>query len=118
MTSITDSKFNSQAKIRSKLAQLYQHNKYFLCFLVTLLYIRSTVINWNYIPSASVNPNLSLDSRYFDSLQRDKIVGKVNTVLFNYLQIWQALTLQKVNLKNRFFKQRNYLAQLNIPLTK
>lgn len=265
MISITDNKFNSQAKIKGKLTQLYHHNKFLFCFLVTLWFIRSTFLNWNYIPSPSMNPNLiegdfvlvnklaydikipfwgenlivtnnpqrgeivafdnngvlfvkrvmaipgdivqikdntfhvngrklslkptsnelvenkqlsysnkysfdgyqesnfinstnqhsytvifaeslplrinnnlitetiefeisdnnyfmigdnrnlSHDSRYFGSVQRDKIVGKVNTVLFNYLQIWQALTEQKTIDEHRFFKQINHPTQLNTP---
>jgi signal peptidase I len=57
MASFRDRKLYSQAK-KSNLAQFYQQNKYFLWFLLTLFFIRSTFINWNYIPSGSMNPNL------------------------------------------------------------
>jgi signal peptidase I len=44
--------------LRNLLVNLYQNNQGFFWFLLALFFIRSTFINWNYIPSASMNPNL------------------------------------------------------------
>ncbi|MBA6368393.1 signal peptidase I [Colwellia sp. BRX8-2] len=44
--------------LRNLQVNLYQNNQGFFWFLLTLFFIRSTIINWNYIPSVSMNPNL------------------------------------------------------------
>jgi len=49
------------------------------------------------------NRNLSHDSRYFGPIDRDKIVGRINTILFNYQQLWNKVTQQKTMDKFRFF---------------
>ncbi|MGB0937747.1 MAG: signal peptidase I [Colwellia sp.] len=59
------------------------------------------------------NRNLSHDSRYFGTVQRKNIVASVNTVLFNYQQLWHTLTGQHLVKDFRFFKQINNSLQPN-----
>jgi len=48
----------SSCNIKRVLISFYKHNKGFIWFLFVLFFIRTTLINWNFIPSASMNPNL------------------------------------------------------------
>lgn len=51
------------------------------------------------------NRNLSHDSRYFGLIKREQIVGSINTILFNYQQIWQKITQQETIDKFRLLQQ-------------
>ncbi|MBA6352714.1 signal peptidase I [Colwellia sp. BRX9-1] len=51
--------------------------------------------------------NMSHDSRYFGTIEREKIVGSIDRVLFNYQQLWNKVTQQKTIDKLRLWQQIN-----------
>jgi len=51
------------------------------------------------------NRYLSHDSRYFGLIERNQIVGCINTVIFNYQQLWKKITQQKTMDKLRVFQE-------------